>query len=146
MNEQAARERFETVISEQKPEFENFFLAKFLGLSFEYPDDRCVIRFPVHEYMFNPRGTLHGGVIATVMDISMGHLLKRTMDVAGATLEMKIQFLAPITPPMARCEAQFLRRGGSISFLESRMWNHANELAAVATATWKPAKPAGSAR
>ena len=37
--------------------------------------------------MFNPQGALHGGVIATVMDISMGHLLNH-VDGPGSTVEM----------------------------------------------------------
>ena len=61
------------------------------------------------EIEFNPQGTLHGGILATAMDISMGHLLHH-VDRAGATLEMKVQYLAPITAGLVRCEATFLRR------------------------------------
>jgi len=137
MDEQEARAAFETALTEQVPDFETFFLAKLIGLRFEYPDERCVICFPVREFLFNPQGSLHGGIIATVMDISMGHLLRRSLGVPGATLEMKLQFLAPVRPPQARCEGRFLRRGNSICFLESRLWNEAGELCAVATATWR---------
>jgi uncharacterized protein (TIGR00369 family) len=139
MDEAAARAAFETALSEHVPDFETFFLAKLMGLTFEYPDERCVIRFPVRDFLFNPQGSLHGGIIATIMDISMGHLLKRTLGVQGATLEMKVQFLEPVRPPAARCEGRFLRKGNSICFLESRLWNADDALSAVATATWKPA-------
>ena len=60
-------------------------------------------------------------ILATAMDISMGHLLHH-VDRAGATLEMKVQYLAPITAGLVRCEATFLHRGRSICFLQSQAY------------------------
>ncbi len=140
MDEAAARNAFETALAEHVPDFETFFLAKLMGLTFDYTDDACRIRFPVRDFLFNPQGSLHGGIIATIMDISMGHLLKRTLGVQGATLEMKVQFLEPVRSSSARCEGRFVRRGNTICFLESRLWDAEDVLCAVATATWMPAK------
>ena len=41
--------------------------------------DKSVLKitFDVNEMLMNPQGALHGGVMATVMDISMGHLLNK---------------------------------------------------------------------
>src|SRR5690606_5611560 len=113
-----------------------------LDLDISYPADICRIRFPVRDFLFNPQGTLHGGVIATVMDISMGHLLKHTFGAGGATLEMKLQYMRPVMPPHATCEGAFLRKGRNISFLESRLWDAEGNLCVHATATWRPAQPA----
>lgn len=137
MDETVARAAFEDAIENSAPEFGNFFLARFLGLDISYTEDTCEIAFPVEIYMFNPQGTLHGGVIATVMDISMGHLLKHVFGVGGATLEMKIQYMRAIKLGRARCEGRFLRKGRTISFLESRMWDDEDKLSVHATATWK---------
>jgi len=60
----AARQAFETALHEQRPDFEVFFLSRLYGLEFSYTADTCVIRFPVHDFMFNPQGSLHGGVRA----------------------------------------------------------------------------------
>jgi acyl-coenzyme A thioesterase PaaI-like protein len=70
------------------------------------------------------------------MDISMGHLLQHTAG-AGATLEMQLQFLAPVTTGQVRCESSFLRRGGSIAFLQSQARRADGELVAHATSVWK---------
>lgn len=86
--------------------------------------------------LFNPQGSLHGGVLATAMDISMGHLLERTSG-AGATLEMKVQYLAPVTGGVVRCEGSFLKRGRKLAFLQSEARSATGELVAHATATWK---------
>lgn len=145
---ESARHRFETALAEHEQAFETFFLARLLSLSFEYlPEDAsaadktlCRIRFPAEDIMFNPQGGLHGGAITTVMDISMGHLIKKVAG-AGATLELKVQFLQPVEKGEALCEGRFLRRGRSVSFMESRLFSPGGPLAAVATATWKMPRP-----
>lgn len=141
MDEIVARNAFDTALDTQHPGFETFFLARFFGLAFTYTEDACRVELPVHEFMFNPQGTLHGGVVAFVLDVAMGHLLKRAVGVPGTTLEMKVQYLSPLRPPRALCESRFLRKGQRIAFLEARIWNDAGELAAVATSTWRISKP-----
>jgi uncharacterized protein (TIGR00369 family) len=144
MDEKAARRSFENAIETHEPAFGTFFLARLLDLDITYPDDACRIAFPVRDFLFNPQGSLHGGIIATVMDISMGHLLKHAFGAGGATLEMKLQYMRPILPPSATCEGRFLRKGRNISFLESRMWDAEGRLAVHATATWRPAQQAAA--
>lgn len=145
MDEVAAREAFEAALETQRPDFETFFLARLFGLSFTYTDETCRIDFPIHDFMFNPQGTLHGGVAALVLDVAMGHLLKRSLGVPGTTLEMKVQYLSPLRPPGASCESRFLRKGQRIAFLEARMWDAEGTLAAVASATWRVNRPAPGA-
>ncbi|MBO6559700.1 MAG: PaaI family thioesterase [Nisaea sp.] len=141
MNEERARERFEKALATYRQEFETFFLARLLDLGFEYEEELCRIKFPVEEFLFNPQGSLHGGAIATVMDISMGHLLKHATGTPGTTLEMKVQYMRPLTSGTACCEGRILRRGRSLSFMESRMFDDDGKLAAMATATWKMPTP-----
>jgi uncharacterized protein (TIGR00369 family) len=138
-----ARNAFETALREQRPDFGVFFLARFYGLELSYPDETCVVRFPVHAYMFNPQGSLHGGVTAFVLDVAMGHLLHHTLQGPGTTMEMKTQYFAPIRGPDARCEARFLHKGRSVCFLEARLFDGDGTLAAAATSTWRVLKPAG---
>ena len=75
-------------------------------------------------------------MMAFSMDVSMGHLLNH-VDGPGTTIEMKAQYLAPIKSGLVRCEASFLRRGRSISFIQSAAFGSDNEPIAHATATWK---------
>ena len=134
---QAAQNAFDTALREQQPDFGVFFLSRFYGLEFTYPGEECVVRFPVRDFMFNPQGSLHGGVAAFVLDVSMGHLLRNTLGSAGTTMEMKTQFFRPILGPDARCEARFLHKGKSVCFLEARIYDSNGILAAAATSTWR---------
>lgn len=136
INLDEARLAFETALDEHNQEFELFFLSKLYGLSYSYTDKTCEITFEPKGFSFNPQGSLHGGVITTIMDISMGHLLKKTQG-AGVTLEIKVQFIRALKAGRCRCVGRFLRRGKSIAFMASDMFDADGELCAVATSTWK---------
>jgi uncharacterized protein (TIGR00369 family) len=120
MDEAQARQAFDQALASYEPAFGRFFLARLYALDFTYAEDRCIICFPVRDFLFNPQGTLNH---------SYGQ--------AGATIEMKVQYLRPLTSGMAICTGQFIKRGRSIAFLESRVEDAAGKLAAMATSTWK---------
>ncbi|MDP2239105.1 MAG: PaaI family thioesterase [Burkholderiales bacterium] len=136
MNEIAARRAFDNAIETYEQDFGKFFLTRLFGMEFEYTDDECRITFELQDFMFNPRGGLHGGVIAFVMDISMGHLLYKRNG-PGATLELKVQYLKVAKSGRLTCIGRFLRHGRSVSHLRSELLDENNELVAFATSTWK---------
>ena len=137
MDESIATSAFRNAIETHTPAFETFFLAKFFGAEVSYAEETCIVELPVNDYLFNPQGSLHGGVIAFALDVSMGHLIHRTTGRAAVTLEMKTQYVRPALSGRVRCEARFLKRGRSVSFLESRMTDLDRKLIAAATATWQ---------
>ena len=139
MDEDGARRAFDGALATYRQDFGTFFLARLLGLEISYPGETCVITFEAADFLFNPQGTLHGGVIATVMDISMGHLLHRAGGPA-ATLEMKTQYLKPVRGGRLTCTGRFLRQGKSISYLASELVDDEGDVVAFATATWRALK------
>lgn len=136
MDKQALREHFEQALEKAEPEFGQFFLARFYDLTIEYEKDCCRVRLPVAAHTHNPIGILHGGVLATALDVSMGHLIHHVTGKGGSTVEMKIQYMRPISEGTVVCETQFLKQGRRLSFMESRATNEDGKLIAVATATW----------
>jgi uncharacterized protein (TIGR00369 family) len=137
MDDAKAREMFETALATQEPAFGRFFLAKFLGFDISYTDETCTVAFAVRDYMFNPQGSLHGGIAASALDVSMGHLIHHVTGAPGLTLEMKVQFMRPARPGPVACVGRFLRRGRTLSAMESRMTDSDGKLLSMATATWK---------
>ena len=139
-----AEARLQRALDTHEQSFERFFFARFLDLDFAYLPEAaadadkevCRITFPVTDMLRNPQGSLHGGAMASVMDISMGHLVNKVAG-PGATIEMKIQYMRPVTEGTVTCEGRFTRRGRSLSFMESRLTGADGKLAALATATWK---------
>ena len=67
MNEHIARERLNTALRDYKQEFGSFFIAKMLGLKISYSEKSCDIQIPVDDFLFNPQGTYHGGMLATCL-------------------------------------------------------------------------------
>lgn len=137
MNEAAARAAFEEALATHAPGFGTFFLARLLGFEITFPGETCVVSFEVKDFMFNPQGSLHGGLAASALDVSMGHLIHHTTGKAGLTLEMKVTFMRPAMPGRVACTGRFLRRGRSISAMESRMTDADDRLLSMATATWQ---------
>jgi uncharacterized protein (TIGR00369 family) len=134
MDEEAARAALEQALQTYHPDFGTFFLARLFGLDFAYRDDTCIVTGSAKDFMFNPQGSLHGGVISFVLDVSMGHLLQKTFG-AGTTLEMKLQFLRPVAVGEFRAVGRFIKQGRSINYLEARMTQNGADVAA-ATSTW----------
>jgi uncharacterized protein (TIGR00369 family) len=139
MDEAAAREAFEQALQTYEDKFGRFFLTRLFGFDFEYVEGECRISFDLKDFMFNPQGSLHGGVIAFVMDISMGHLLFQTSG-PGTTVEMKVQYAKPARTGRVTCIGRFIRHGRSISYLRSELVDDRGELIAYATSTWKSLK------
>ncbi|WP_207538820.1 PaaI family thioesterase [Sabulicella rubraurantiaca] len=138
-----ARTAFDRAAVGKGEAFGDFFLSRFLGLQITYPSDACEVAFEAQDHLFNPQGTLHGGVLATALDIAMGHLIHRHAG-AGTTLEMKVQFLAPVRGGRVTCRGEALRRGGTW-FLRAEARDDAGQLVAYATSTWKLLKTADRA-
>lgn len=137
MDVATTREMFETALATQEPAFGKFFLARFLGFSIFFEDGTCIVAFDVRDYMFNPQGSLHGGITAVALDVSMGHLIHHVTGEGGLTLEMKVQYMRPARLGPVRCTGRFLKRGRTLSAMESRMTAADGKLLSMATATWK---------
>ncbi|WP_198964509.1 PaaI family thioesterase [Bradyrhizobium sp. C9] len=123
-------------VEDERQEFGSFFLSRFFGLEIAYQGEACIVSFDVERPMFNPQGTLHGGVLATALDISMGHLVNHVAG-PGTTLEMKVQYLAAAREGRVTCHAAFLKRGRKTFFLQSQASNASGEPIAHATSTWQ---------
>src|ERR1700753_3852190 len=121
-----AQAMFDQAIAEERHEFGSFFLSRFLGMQIAYENDSCIVSFEVKPPMYNPQGSLHGGMLATALDISMGHLLNHRIG-AGSTLEMKVQYFSPARSGLVRCQSSFLKQGRSIFFLQSHAYDAAGE-------------------
>src|SRR5688500_9964587 len=139
IDEAAAREAFENALETYEQDFGKFFLTRLFGMEFEYPEDECRISFELKDFMFNPQGGLHGGVTAFVLDISMGHLLRRKSG-PGTTVEIKVQYLKAAKSGRVTAIGRFLRRGRNLSYLQAELVDDKGEMIAFATSTWMAVK------
>ena len=131
-----SKEMFKRANSSKLQVFGSFFLSRMMGLEIEVNTDLCIVKFQSEPTFFNPQGTLHGGIISTIMDISMGHLLEK-VQTNGTTIELNVKFLLPIKNEQIICEGSYIKKGRSISVMESKLYRQDKKLAAHATSTWK---------
>ena len=91
----------------------------------------------VQPEMFNPHGVLHGGVVFSLVDTCMGRALYTLMtdEESCATIEIKINFMRPVTDGQLLCETQVLHRGRTTAVLESKVTCNA-KLVAKAQGTY----------
>ncbi|SFB32819.1 uncharacterized domain 1-containing protein [Nocardioides alpinus] len=118
-------------------EFGSFFLSRFLQLDISYDDaeQTCTVVLPYGPHLCNPQGFVHGGVITTALDISMGHLCKRFLS-AAVTIEMQMRFFRPLSGT-GTCTGRVIRGGRRIVHLESRLTDDQGRLTALGTGSWQ---------
>ncbi len=85
--------------------------AKLVGLSFPETDGpQCELK--IEDKVLNVYGTVHGGAISTLADISMGYALFGYLreDERLATVEMKINYVAAVSSGVLTAEAKLVNR------------------------------------
>jgi uncharacterized protein (TIGR00369 family) len=121
--------------------------ADYLGIRIVSVDPSVAIfEFDPAEYMYNPLGVVHGGLLTTLLDSAMGCAFHTTLP-AGAsytTLELQVRFLRPVTERAGRlrAEGRLVHAGGTIGTSEARLLGADGTLYAHATSTLMVRRPA----
>ncbi len=85
----------------------------------------------------NSYEVVHGGVILTLMDVTMAVAARSVQkDVGVITIELKTSFMRPATGRLL-ATGQLLHRSRNMAFTEARVFNAQAELCAHATGTFK---------
>jgi uncharacterized protein (TIGR00369 family) len=124
-------------------------IAELLGFEpVEAEEGRVVFAATPDARHYNPIGTVHGGLAATLLDSAMGCAVHSTLPagVGYATLELKVNFTRPITTDTGRilCEGKLVHRGGRVATAEGRVFAEATgKLLAHGTTTCLILSPNG---
>ena len=115
-------------------------MADLMGFELhEVEEGRVVFECVPAEYHYNPIGTVHGGLAATLFDSAMGCAVHTTLPagVGYTTVELKVNFLRPITARTGRllCEGKTIHVGGRLATAEARLLDEAGKLYGHATTT-----------
>lgn len=115
-------------------------MAQTLGYDIvEAENGRVVVAAEPGEHHFNPWGTVHGGLAATLLDSCMGLAVQSTVEkgIVSTTLEFKISFVRPIasTTGLVRAEGKVLSIGRRAGTAEGRLTDAQGRLLAHGTTT-----------
>lgn len=102
----------------------NDFLG-LIGLAPRVEDGARVYEIEVSPALMNPYGVLHGGVVYSLADTSMGGALAPELAEGEltATIEITIHYLAPVRAGTIRAETHVVQRGRRVATLESEVFN-----------------------
>ncbi|MFD2094056.1 PaaI family thioesterase [Blastococcus deserti] len=111
--------------------------AERLGARAEVADDGSArMSFTAREEHLNQAGTLHGGVLATLVDTAMGTAVRSTVDDGDvpATSQLTVTYLRPGKPGELTVTARVRTRGEHLTVTEADVEQEGRSLAhAVAT-------------
>ena len=93
---------------------------------------------PEHRH-YNPLGTVHGGVLATLLDTAAACSVHSTLEPGEryTSLDLTVKFLRPVTVESGRLRAvgKVVQRGRRTSLAEAQVFDAADRLVAHATSS-----------
>ena len=113
-------------------------LHEHLGLRFVETDDGAIIiEMPVAAPAFNGSGNLHGGAIATLVDVAAGSCAGRAsgfdpLRESLVTADLHVRYLGRPKGDPVRAEAHLVRSGRMLIVVEVRVLDPLDNLVAVA--------------
>ncbi len=95
------------------------------------------VQFTARAAFTNPIGNIQGGMLAAMLDDTLGPALVATLgaDEFAPTIELQVHFIRPAKPGRLFGRGRVVSRGGSIAFLAGELSDDDGELIATATAT-----------
>jgi uncharacterized protein (TIGR00369 family) len=108
--------------------------------------DGLTIECTVREELLNSAEVLHGGVLATLADAAVGIALARHFGGRRpiTTVELKINYLRPVSQGKVRARARLLRVGARICVGAVEMTDSENKMVAAALLSYMLLEPSGS--
>ena len=108
-----------------------------LGVTVEDTGDgTATLGFEVRDEHLNPAGTLHGGVVATLVDTAMGQAVRTTTGdgEVPATSQLTVTYLHPGAPGPLQVQGRVRTRGEHLTICEADVEQDGRSVAhAVAT-------------
>jgi uncharacterized protein (TIGR00369 family) len=118
--------------------FHEMPLHKLLGLNFiEVGTGKVVVEMPVRHEAFNGSGNLHGGAIATLVDVAGGSCAARASGFdpttqSLVTADLHVRYLGRPKGDTVRAEASVMRAGRMLIVVEVRVLDPQDNLIAFA--------------
>ncbi len=101
----------------------------------DYDKESATMEVNITENSLNPYGIVHGGLIFTLADTSMGVITRATGKIA-VTLNSQINYLLPAKGPKLISKAKAIKIGRTTALLTTEIFDDQNNLIASSNATY----------
>ena len=119
--------------------FTNTPLHRLLGIRMVQTDEpgKVVVEMPVAPEAFNGSGNLHGGAIATLVDVAAGSCAARASNFEPGentlvTADLHVRYLGRPKGDVVRAEAKVMRAGRQLTVIEVRVLDPLDNVIAFA--------------
>lgn len=95
------------------------------------------LAFEAKPEFLNPMGNIQGGILAAMLDDTMGPLVAAVTngETFGTTVDLNVKFIRPVKPGPVSATAQITNMGQRIAFLEGKLFDSSEKLCARGMAT-----------
>ena len=112
---------------------------------FTAEEGTVTVRLDPQEFHYNPLGSMHGGIISTLLDTACGCSVHTTLP-AGlgyTSLDLSVKFLRPVTMATGpiTAEGNVVHLGRRTALAEAKIVDEAGKLYATATSTCMILRP-----
>ncbi|NVM88051.1 PaaI family thioesterase [Variovorax sp. SG517] len=106
-------------------------------LGFDRARGTIRLSFTATDAFLNPAGAVQGGILAAMLDDTMGPALwvLNGEETYSVTIDFSVSFLAAAKPGLLYGEGRVVQRGRSIAFLEAQLGDADGRIVARSTAT-----------
>ena len=93
-----------------------------VALEIEPQDDgSSVVAVDAQDEHLNPHGSVHGGVLATMIDVAMGTAVSTTGGESPVTVSLAVTYLEPGRPGRLEARARVRKRGKRLMVVEAEV-------------------------
>jgi uncharacterized protein (TIGR00369 family) len=120
---------------------DNAGFTKLVGTEVSSAEEgRAAVSLKAEERHLNPSGTVHGGVISTLIDASMAEALNTMTeeDEQPFTIQITVNYMKPGKPGRLTSTAEVRKGGERITIVEAEVVQEEDEVIALATGTYTP--------
>lgn len=117
----------------------SFPLGEFIGMEIERPSPgHAIARATSRDAHHNPHGFVHGAVVFTLIDTSMGAAVMSMLPEGQrcSTIECQVRFLRPVVNDDLVCETNVIKPGRRVFHLESRVTAPDGRIVATGTGSF----------
>jgi len=111
-------------------------LARTMGYRLAYQGEVAVLTQPYNEALDNGVGAIHGGIVATLVDIAAWYAAAPHYPGWIATVELQTRYLLPAQATELRVEARVGRAGARVAVVDARVTRGDGALIATGAATF----------
>lgn len=112
---------------------------KHLGMELsDFDGDKTVVTLDVTGNLKQIYGTVHGGVLASLVDSAIAVAIHRQLDAdeGCSTVEMKLNYLRPVNGGRLTAEGRVVQRGRKIAVGQCEIRDETGQMVAFGTATF----------